>query len=255
MKKATIYGKKCEFFEEGEINPYDKKLGHKLFVDGIRNPFNITGITGTLDKSMMLMGWQEKLTREYLLDALTRNPNYPINEEDIKLATSLHRVKKKEAGGIGSAVHEYAEHFSLGLKPEIPEEERARNGVLGFLKWIEEYKIKLKNPEQLLLSKEGYWGVGDADGTKGAKLFNVEYKTSKGIYNEHRYQAAGQLKAKEEMSGKKYEGSWLVHFDKETGEFTPLFVDRDETELDYKAFMGLFAAKQRENQLKSHAKN
>lgn len=241
MKQVILYKDlKCEFDD----------AKHQLFVNGERNPFNITGVTGLLDKSQPLIYWAVGLTRDFLNDVLSRGET--ITAEHISQAVQQHRAVKEKTASIGDMVHEYAELFSLGLKPELPEDERAKNGVLAFLRWLGDSKIKIKNPEQILLSKKyGYWGIADSDGTKGKELYNVEYKTSKGIYSDHRYQAAAQLKAKEEMTRKKYKGSYLLHFNKETGEFASIFIDEKETKKDFKAFLGLFAAKKRETELKN----
>jgi len=217
---------------------------HQLFVNGERNPWNITGITGIIDKSGVLMGWQERITREYLLNELIAGR--VVNETEIKTATSLHRTEKTKAGTVGDTIHEYAEQFSLGLKPEIPEEEKARNGVLAFLKWIDEEKIKVSNPEEVLLSKKyGFWGIKDSDGKRGKENFVIDYKTSKGIYPDFRLQTSAYLFASQEMLGKKYVGYWIVKFGKEDGNFEPLFVPIKEAKLDFEAFLAAFTLKKR----------
>ena len=71
---------------EFQENPY-----HKFFVNG-RAVKSITHYTGVIDKSGPLMGWQEKLTRTHLLEALKNGS--ALNEALILAACSLHRVKK-----------------------------------------------------------------------------------------------------------------------------------------------------------------
>lgn len=226
---------------------------HQLFVNGERNYFNVTGITGVIDKSGPLMYWAVKLATNYLRDKWLlskENETQVITENDFFEAEKQHRLFKEKAGNIGDLVHEFAEQFSLGLKPEIPEQENAKNGALAFLKWFDQAEMKVKNPEQIVYSKKyGYWGIADAEATKGKKLYLLDYKTSKGIYNPMRYQVSAYLKAAEEMYKREYEGYWILRFDKETGNFEPLFVDMKEMEKDFSAFLGALEIKKREKEL------
>ncbi len=223
-------------------------------IGGIRTPVpGVTSITGLIDKSRILMGWQERITREDLIAELDKN--LPITVEVIKRATSLHRTRKEAAATAGTMVHEFAEHFSLGLKPEMPENEQARNGCLAFLKWVESEKIKLSNPEQLVYSKKNdYAGIADSDGKRGQKLFLLDYKTSKGIYPEMRIQTSAYREALEEMKKIKYEGIWILRFDKESGDFEPVYIERKESKKDFEAFLGLLPAKRRLKELDKYGR-
>ena len=173
-----------------------------------------------------------------------------IVAEDIEMGAQQHRIKKEKAATTGTIVHEYAEHFSLGLKPEIPTDEQARNGVLAFLKWIEAEGLKIQNPEQLVYSKQwDYAGIADAEATKDGKLYLLDYKTSKGIYNEMRFQVSAYMNALNEMKKGKYEGYYILKFGKEDGNFETLYVPATEAKKDFKAFIGCLAIRRRENEL------
>ena len=219
---------------------------HQLFVNGERNPFNVTGITGIVDKSAALIPWAVRLAGDYLKAIEGRH----ITSEDIDEACRQHRIKKESGGTEGTMVHEFAEQHSLGLNPELPENEKARNGVLAFLRWLEKSEMEIINPEQVIYSKlYGYWGVADAEARKGNKLYLIDYKTSKAIYSTMRYQVAAYRRALIEMKKKKYDGSWILRFDKITAEFEPFFIDKDESEKDFKAFLAAFSLRKRELQL------
>lgn len=232
MKTIYAYNKKVrlEFDEEK----------HALLVNSERNYNNVTGITGIIDKSRALIPWAVKLATDYLRSL------EKITEADLCEAEQQHKIVKEKAATTGDIVHEFAEHFSLGLKPELPEEEKARNGVLAFLKWLDEEKIKVKNPEEIVYSKKhDYWGIKDSDGTRNKELFAIDYKTSKGIYPEMRLQASAYLFASQEMNKRKYAGYWIVKFGKESGDFEPLYVPLKEAKLDFEAFLGAFEVKKR----------
>ena len=121
------------------------------------------------------------------------------------------------------------------------------------MKWMDESGIKISNPEEIVYSKKhGYWGIKDSDGKKGKNRFVLDYKTSKGIYSPMRYQVSAYLFGSEEMNKYKYDGYWILRFDKETGNFEPLFVDRKEAKEDFEAFLGAFAVKRREKELNTY---
>lgn len=273
MKKIRAYN--------GKIVLEFDEVKHQLFVNGVRNFDNVTGATSRIAKDGLVwwsageavkeFGWynekkiREKNTTEEaeeiiakcrgnlaetfcLVQKMTPDDYW----EKLQIAYKAHITRKEEAADIGSMVHEFAEHFALGKKPEIPEHPKAKNGVLAFLRWIDEDKIKLSRPEEIVYSrKHGYWGIKDADGSRGKELFVIDYKTSSGIYNEHLFQVSAYLKGAEEMYGRKYTGYWLLHFDKDTGEFTPLFIGKKEAKKNFDAFLAALVIKRREAELKN----
>jgi len=233
--KAEKYGNvTLEFDEEN----------HRLLVNGIRNPYNVTGITGVIDKSGPLVYWAVGLAKNHLLSRLSAGE--AITEADVREACGKHQERKEEGANIGSIVHDFAEMFSLGLKPDLPEEEQARNGALAYLKWLDSEKIKVSNPEEILFSKKhGYWGVKDSDGKRGKESFVIDYKTSKSVYPEMHLQVSAYMFAAEEMHGRKYDGAWIVKFGKDDGNFEPVFIPRKESVKDFKAFLAAFTLKKR----------
>lgn len=191
------------------------------------------------------MGWQEKLTRENLMSEIGK----PLTEEIVLRATSLHRKAKKEAADLGTQIHEWANLHIEGKKPEIPEDEKVKNGVLAFLRWIDENKIKFLKSEEIIYSKKhNYAGILDAEAKINGELAIIDFKSSNGIYNEMRYQVAAYRGAKEEMTGKKYDVSWIIQFGKDTGEFKALRID--DHKKDFKTFLAALAIKRREMELK-----
>lgn len=58
---------------------------HRFTIGG-QSIISVTSITGIIDKSGPLMGWQEKLTRENLMSEIGK----PLTEEIVLRATSLH---------------------------------------------------------------------------------------------------------------------------------------------------------------------
>lgn len=218
------------------------------FLIGDHKIDSVTSITKVIDKSAKLMGWQERITKDYLLERLGYGQ---ITREEIITATALHRTKKKEAGSVGDAIHEFAQLWSMGLKPPFPEEQKAANGALAFLKWIDQEKFKISNPEELLYSRKyNFAGIKDSDIKRNKELFVCDYKTGKEIYPEYRIQTSAYLFAAKEMCKRNYKGYWILKFGKEDGNFEPLYVPLKEAKKDFEAFLSAFALTRRLQEIK-----
>lgn len=207
---------------------------------------SVTYFTKSIDKSFALMSWQERITKEHLLMKL--KAKVIITEDVVIEAVSLHRVRKQEAASLGTQIHKWAEDFAAGLNPPMPEDERVRNGVLAFLKWIDTEKFKIKFGEKHIYSKKyDYAGIADAVATRKGKTVLIDYKTSSGVYDEMRFQVSAYANALDEM-GIKIDERWIVRFDKETGDFFPILCE--DQKADFTAFLGCRAIVMRQEQLK-----
>ena len=245
-KVQKLYGGKVE------IAFYEKSHMYKL--DGERL-ISVTACTGIIDKSGPLMYWAVNLARDYLLENLENG----ITEDHIIEASKQHRIKKEKAATIGSIVHQFAEDYINKKNPEIPEKikgmkkddmEKVRNGIIAFLKWVTDHKIKFVASEKLVYSKKhNFVGLMDVVYKEKGKLVAGDFKTSKsGHYHEYKFQLSAYRGADEEESGVKYDRSVILHFDKETGDFEVIeCVDHAK---DYKTFLSCLAIKKRLKELK-----
>ena len=89
-------------------------------------------------------------------------------------------------------MHKLMEKIALGKSPRIS---KAYTGhIEQFRKYIKEYEPEFIQPEATLFSKtHGYATTMDAIAKVKGRVGTLEYKTSKGIYPSHRYQAASQF--------------------------------------------------------------
>ncbi len=208
----------------------------------------VTSVTGIIDKSRPLIYWAVGLTRDFLIEKLKNG--FIIAEETILEAVKQHTIKKEEAADIGTKIHDWVELWIKGKKPEIPAESQVMNGVNAFLKWVKETKIKLRSSETIVYSKKhNFAGIMDAEGRMGKEEVIIDFKSSKAIYNEYRYQLAAYWLAREEETGKKFDGGWIIKFGKDDGEFAATYIPRKEYEKDKVAFLAALAIKLRENEL------
>jgi hypothetical protein len=164
-----------------------------------------------------------------------------------------YRKKSSEAATLGTQVHEWVNKFLTDKKqPPLPKDERVLFGVMAFLKWIGEHKVKFLASEEVVYSKKyDYTGIMDARAIIEKQHCIVDFKTSSGIYPEMYLQVAGYQLAWEEMQEKKYQplgNRWIIRFDKETGEFDAHEIA--EYKQDRDAFLAALTLRRREAALK-----
>lgn len=252
-KSRLLYGDKIrlDFYE----NPW-----HKYEINGKRI-ISVTSATGMLNKPALVY-WSANLARDFLLEKLrgteTESPTV-ITEEMVVEAAKQHTIRKTEAATSGTMVHEWAEKYIKAKidgtpPPEMPEDDKVINGTTAFLKWVDEHEIEFIASELLVYSKKyKYAGLMDCKFTIGKdenhKIIHCgDFKTSKGIYNEMRYQVAAYQEADAEEDDIIYGDKWIIRFDKETAEFEAKSFD--EHDKDFNAFLGLLEVKRREDALK-----
>lgn len=207
-----------------EITFYPNSHMYKL---GNKNLISVTGATGMLDKSQALLIWAMRVTKNYLLDI--KDAGDSITIKDIEQACIQHTIKKEQAADIGTKIHAWAESYAKGENPELPngddgESTKMLNGVLAFLKWVDENRVRFVETERFVFSrKHEYVGTMDLAFTMGREDHKIlhpgDYKTSSGIYSSHLYQTEGYVGAYlEEMSEKlscQIGSSFILRFAKE----------------------------------------
>lgn len=187
---------------------------HQYKLDG-KNLLSVTGILGVINKPM-LIPWAVNQAVSFLQGHLGE----PITDELLAEAKSQHEKVRDEAASLGHQVHEWCNGYLMGKEPPLPEDIRVMNGVLAFLKWVEEHDVKFTESEKLVYSKQcGYVGTMDAVAIIDGKKCVLDFKTGKGVYPEHHMQVAAYRHAAEE-EGMEFDGdSVIVQFGKEDGEF------------------------------------
>jgi len=241
---------------DGTIELCFDEARHRFTANGKPVFPSVTGATGVIDKSRPLIFWAVKLSKNFLmanLQTLIDDTKGDKIAALIEEASKQHTIKKQEAADVGTQAHEWFKQFIKAKSkkdwPVIPKDPQVYNGVTAFLKWVDEYEVEFKSSEKLVYSKKHkYAGIMDAEAVIKRKFSVVDFKTSKGIFPEMRFQVAGYRGASEEESGKKYSGdNWIARFDKETGEFEAHpFTEQDE---DFKAFLNALELKRRLKEL------
>lgn len=246
----------------GEVEITFYPDSHRYKLSGERSYLtSVTAITGIIDKSRVLIPWAVGLAGSFMRKFLEEAQANTFSKEElyavIDEALVQHTVKKEEAADTGSQVHDLAQLIGESLRDgkELPEisdslNEKVKNGVIAFIDWVVDHKVKFIECERMIYSKKyGYVGLVDAIVEIDGKRYLIDYKTSKGVYNEMRYQVAGYVQAYEEETGIKLYGSMLIHFNKETGDFAIHEISEEDNLKNQQTFLSLVVVKNREKEL------
>lgn len=230
---------------------------------------SVTGATGIVDKSRMLVPWAVGLSSDFLRKYLENAGQRMISVDEllpvIDEASRQHTIKKEAAADVGSTVHDWAMQCAKAKMegkelPEIPtladtfteeQQEQIHTAISSFLDWYNSHDVQFEKTELVVYSKKHkYVGTTDVIAKIDGKRFIGDYKTAKGVYTDMRYQLAGYRIAYEEEYGKdQFDGSVILHFDKITGEFTVHEFSNEDYAKDAKVFLACLTVKQREKEL------
>ena len=193
----------------------DQRLYH---IEGLNKDLpSVTTILGLLDKSGPLLGWGVKVTIEYLQqhpEELRENPT-----ETFKKAKLYYRELKEKATELGSEVHNLLEVFLKGqnITGLLVANPKLKPAFEAFLLWQKKYKFELVEAEHIIWSDLGYAGTLDCVARLDGKLYVIDFKSSKAIYDEYELQVAAYAAAYEERSEKEVEGIGILRLGKENG--------------------------------------
>lgn len=243
-----------------------------------------TKVTKRLDKSEVLIKWAVGLVCSHITTHFEKQKSEKFSREEISLVVAEALLKPEEAkvkgGSTGDIIHDFAHAFALAKMEGKPlptvdhldesqddEHRKALNGINAFLDWYNANDVEFMAMEQLTYynsllagdTKEGefvieYIGIIDLVARVNNVVTIVDYKTSKGVYSDQRYQIASYVNAwnsnLSESDPMRAKSSAVLNFSKETGELVQKTLTLEESKLDYDfGFKGLFLASVREEQL------
>lgn len=199
----------------------------------------VTTIGGIKDKSGPLKYWVAKVMARFLHEILEERG---ITKYDIDEAKKIHTQRLKEAGGVGSKIHDWCEAFAKGENPAMPEEKNVIIGVNGFLDWLNGSKAKITESEAIVYSKKhDFSGKVDAIAMIKGKRYLIDYKTGTGLYNDVLLQTAAYAGAYEEMTGNKIHGRWAIRIEKrDEDEFRADMDEKGNPNIEYAPFEAVY---------------
>ena len=202
--------------------------------NGIEYP-SVTTITGILDKPALVQ-WAANCAVDYVAGNLDRLKSDNVHEGEAVLleARTAHKTVKDEAAGNGTMVHRAIElYINHDPYEDLLATEEAKTAFSAFLSWEDKNHVLWEKTEcEVFSEKHGYAGRFDAIATINGHRYLVDFKTSKGIWDEMKYQLCAYRQAYNEMleeGQEPIENIAILHLDKETGEptFKPIEKDID----------------------------
>jgi len=237
MKELKLYNGKIRI----DFDPDNHRFYHK---DG-RPILSVTTITRIIDKSRPLIIWASNLTGDYVLANLKPGKITASElEKVVREAKRQHSVVKEAEANIGTEIHKWISEWIKGEKPEIPDDEKVKNGIIAFMDFQRQHKAKWLESEKIVYSRKyDYAGVLDAIAKIDGKLVLVDFKSTNGLYPEFAFQTAGYQLAYEEEKKKKLAYRLIIGFGKNTGEFQ--LKEYKENKPDKETFLSCLQLKRR----------
>lgn len=261
------------------IKIFDKEDSTGEDTKGMLSP---SAVTKNLDKSRALIPWAIGLVCTHITSYFETKTSDKFSKDEIFQIVAEARLKpeekKVEGGNSGDLIHEYAHNFATAvlekkplptldhLDPKDEMHKKAINGINAFLEFYNNNDVQFIAMEDPIYynsyyagdTKKGepvieFAGRRDLLAKVNKQLEVVDYKSSKGVYSDQRYQVSGYYKAHNSNADKKNQakGYRILNFGKETGELIEKFVPAEEAELDFNAFKGLHAVALREKTLEA----
>jgi len=207
-------------------------------VDDKKLPSVTTIIGDCTDKSGPLTWWAAGAVCDWIRhNCPEREEGYIVSRGELEQAKRNFRTVSETALDVGSAVHAAIEHWlKTGQEPQDPPAQ-VLSGFLAFLEWADAHKLETLQTE-FTVSGNGWAGTLDWYGRLDGRLFVADWKTSKAIYDEYRYQVAAYAEGVAMMHGMtlpEHINCGILRVDKETG--LPEWVDTTDTKAhDYAVF-------------------
>jgi len=259
-REVSLYGGDVTIVFYPDSHRYKKK-GERTYL------ISSTAATGIVDKSRVLIKWAVGLVTAHLRQSIDGISELATSELHLIIdeAEKQPDLKRDQAAEAGTMVHNFAEQFALAKlgKAEMPKiptdlpnemQEKVKNGINAFLDWYLSNNVTFHHTEKLVYSKK-YEHVGTLDVLVEINnlLYVTDYKTSKGLYSDQRYQVASYKSAfneeMEHIGGRKADKSLILNFSKETGELKVIEISDEEHKKDYEAFLCCLGLKKREKEL------
>lgn len=215
--------------EETEPKPV-----HSYTLDGDHVPGATTMGHGGYPTSEALISWMKSQSAEaafdigFKLGKVGVPPTDTERKEIIKTAKSADKKKSKEAAEIGSLVHEYCYQLEMTKVSEEllskikqhPDKDKIELGIEKFTEWKKTNEDKIVASEQIVASiTHKYGGKFDRLATRNGVLILSDFKTSSGIWVDHKIQLAAYRIAIREWLGLDVQGIEILRFGKEDGTF------------------------------------
>ncbi len=152
-----------------------------------------------------------------------------------------YRKARDKAADIGTIAHYLIECDLKGIEPELGDYnkndiDKAENAFIAWLEWRKAYELLPEAVELQLVNEEyRYGGTIDCIMRNGSKLWLLDFKTGKAIYDEMKYQVAAYYYLYPGAVDKVH----ILRLGKEDGAFDDHYVTEQELERGWEIFKHL----------------
>jgi hypothetical protein len=210
----------------------------------------VTTVLGVIGKGDGLLQWGVNTAIDFLRNRLVGALTQEEMDAAFADAKYAHRRIKEEAATAGTLAHKWAEAYLVGNELPLPENEQAARACNAAKAWLASHSWQTQNVERRIYSRKyNYAGTLDYLALIDGERCLCDWKTSKRLYDEYRFQTAAYVQALEE-EGEAVSGRWLVRIDKESGDFEAIYSPPEEQEKDFKVFESALNIWRRQQELK-----
>jgi hypothetical protein len=264
-KIIKLYGGAIEVKFDSDSHYYQVRDNDDFDPEFKFYPSVTTIIQNGINKSNILIGWAVNCALEVFNESILPGESYDevqIRNIAAKMK-SAHRMKKEKAADIGTISHEwiskYLDHWIKNGKPmdeiKLPSNEAVESCVTGALSWIKKSGFQPTLSEKIIFSRQHKY-IGTMDATSStASVYGrkavVDWKSSKDLYPDYRFQLAAYLGAiaeEQNIDPGEYD-RWLIKLGKEDGSFREMQLPNDDYSKDYKTFLGMIPVYHRMKEL------
>ncbi len=259
-----LYGGAVEVMFDPDLHRYTVKDYDDFDPEWRVYPSVTTVIHAGVNKADVLTGWAVNCALEVFKEKIIPGTEY--DEVQLRtIAAEMKRAryaKKEKAADIGTISHDwinkYLERWIQNGSPQdakLPTNDAASSCVTAALGWMKKSGFSPTLTERVIFSRQfGYIGMMDATSSTasvyGQKAI-VDWKSSKDLYPEYRFQLAAYLNAVAEETGidpAEYD-RFLIKLGKEDGDFKEMKLPKEEYPRDLAAFLGMIPVYRRMNEL------
>lgn len=191
MKSHELYN--------GQVNLQFDAGKHVYYKDSQKVP-NVTTILSVINKPA-LINWASNMAVDTIQGAIKAGETYDEVQLSALFASARksHLAKKKEAGDVGSMVHQWIEQYVKGQEPDMPVNQVLNSSASRFLEWQDKHRVTFQVSEQVVYSaNHNFVGTLDLICFIDGQRYVADIKTSSGIYPEYLLQTSAYRCAREE---------------------------------------------------------
>ena len=217
-----------------------KRTRRYYLVDGKESP-SVTTVLGTIIPKPALNNWFAKRGRESMKEYLEGHIGEPIHtsllDEAVAEAKTRPKADADEAANLGSQAHDLINRFLLGEDPSIPDELEVV--MAAFHEWYSSEHLTLVDSEVAVYG-DGYAGTIDALFERdNSRLLLIDWKTSNGVYQEHKVQVAQYARSMAPYTGSPID-AMIVRLGKQELSFEVVEIEPGEYESLYRIWDAAF---------------